>query len=46
MIFARTPLALVDTTAPDEAQLNLLTNGMENLAGTWQCISGVGEQKH
>jgi len=40
-------LALVDATEPNDAQLTLLTNGMENLVGVLgNVISGLGEQKH
>lgn len=40
-------LAILDGTEPAEAQLKLLTDGMENLVGVLgNVISGLGEQKH
>lgn len=40
-------LAILDGTEPTEAQLRLLTDGMENLVGVLgNVISGLGEQKH
>ena len=40
-------LAILDGTEPTEAQLRLLTDGMENLVGVLgSVISGLGEQKH
>lgn len=40
-------LAILDGTEPTEAQLRLLSDGMENLVGVLgNVISGLGEQKH
>lgn len=40
-------LAILDHTAPNEAQLKLLTDGMEKLVGVLgNVMSGLGEKKH
>jgi hypothetical protein len=40
-------LALLDVTEPNEAQAQLLTNGMENFIGVLGNVcSGLGEVKH
>ena len=40
-------LAILNGTEPTEAQLRLLTDGMENLVGVLgNVVSGLGEQKH
>jgi hypothetical protein len=40
-------LALVDMSEPNEAQAQLLTNGMETLVGVLGNVcSGLGEEKH
>ncbi|MBA4143867.1 MAG: hypothetical protein H0X43_12995 [Nitrosospira sp.] len=40
-------LAILDDTAPNEAQLKLLTDGMKNLVGLLgNIMSGLGEKKH
>src|SRR5215203_3305937 len=40
-------LALVDMTEPNEAQAQLLTDGMETLVGVLGNVcSGLGEEKH
>jgi hypothetical protein len=40
-------LALLDMTEPNEAQAQLLTNGMENFIGVLGNVcSGLGEVKH
>ncbi len=40
-------LAILDGTEPNDVQLRLLTDGMENLVGVLgNVVSGLGEQKH
>lgn len=40
-------LALIDSTDPSDAQLKLLSDGMQNLVGVLGNVcSGLGEEKH